>query len=83
MVGSEPILASLLWFPDVSESANILSGQWKCCHGDGCASPPTLDPDEAVKKVGTASRVGSRTPGGPTDLIGLGCEAGILSDLIG
>lgn len=45
--------------------------------------PPTLDPDEAVEEVGAASRVGSRAPVGPADLVGPGCKAGVLPDLVG
>lgn len=43
---------------------------------------PTLDPNKAVQEVEFPPGVGPGAPVGPSDLVGLLCEAGVLSDFV-
>jgi len=42
----------------------------------------TLDPNKTVEEVEFAPGVGPGTPVGPSDLVGLLCKAGVLSNLV-
>lgn len=44
--------------------------------------PRTLDPNKPIQEVELPSRVGSWAPVGSSDFVGLGCEAGVLSNFV-